>query len=517
MASPCLHAVGMRVPTSAWPGTGIARRQPQGSEARARAAAAMTSPCWSGRSSSSASAVLAGLLLGTAACGKSSRSSRGSATVAAASSLKTAPAAAAAAASPAIEQTLAETCKSCLEDLGDPASSSFRARRWTVEADEEDDMIFYSRYRVDQIPAGQGRAVGNTLRRTLMRQDLFRSHAAVAFRMQHRSFDATQGNVHVSRAEPALHEFSSMPGVLETMIDVVRNVQQLAVAKAPWQAPELPIAGLAARAADEPETWRWALRRCGPCAVQAGDLDIVDSSTFYERPVTLAIPEQHLFQMTAPTMVEMEVIATCCSQTEWEQSPTFQKYQQRLRFDGFLMVPPLFSPVKKVNYTVTAGEPVPGEVEPSEVVQLELWTKKSARPSELLRTSAETLWWGLASRASRNGEDTLLDDAAAYFGEPGLLEASKKPRSAREGHSDDGIHWQPIIDGRASLQEVQAAADKLEGGDFSGQGRSQQDLMAKDGLAELLDGVVLNPESLQPGADVIQERLSGKWTESLLD
>ena len=73
-------------------------------------------------------------------------------------------------------------------------------------------------------------------------------------------------------------------------------------------------------------------------------------------------------------MVEFEVQVTCCSQTdswivtsnsisvgghgsqatcsavgskEWETAPAFEEYRQRLRFDRWLMVPPLFSPATR--------------------------------------------------------------------------------------------------------------------------------------------------------------------------
>lgn len=44
--------------------------------------------------------------------------------------------------------------------------------------------------------------------------------------------------------------------------------------------------------------------------------DVVDSSTFYERPMYLPLKDQHLLTVSAPAMVELEIEATCCSQTE---------------------------------------------------------------------------------------------------------------------------------------------------------------------------------------------------------
>lgn len=301
--------------------------------------------------------------------------------------------------------------------------------RWSLE--EEDDIdgsVTYSHFRVDDIPARQGGTVGNTLRRTLLRQDFFRSFAPVAFRLRHRSFQVDKGKVFVSRAKPALHEFASVPGVQESMIDVVRFVQHLTVA--PGVAPELPLAAAASNST-QPDSWRWISRRCGPCVIQAGDLDVVDSSTFYERPMYLPLKDQHLLTVSAPAMVELEIEATCCSQTEWETAPAFEEYRQRLRFDRWLMVPPLFSPVKKVNFLVTEGE------EGQEVLQLEIWTTKSAEPSSVLRLAAASLLAGLEARSERpqlKPHELLLGIKAAPPPAelPDLPELPTSPRNPRK-------------------------------------------------------------------------------------
>lgn len=42
---------------------------------------------------------------------------------------------------------------------------------WVQEENDIEGSVSYSRFRIDAIPARQGRMVGNTLRRTLLRQD----------------------------------------------------------------------------------------------------------------------------------------------------------------------------------------------------------------------------------------------------------------------------------------------------------------------------------------------------------
>eukprot|EP00440_Ansanella_granifera_P024575 gb/GFBE01026688.1/.p1 GENE.gb/GFBE01026688.1/~~gb/GFBE01026688.1/.p1 ORF type:complete len:511 (+),score=113.04 gb/GFBE01026688.1/:1-1533(+) len=422
------------------------------------------------------------------------------------SSCRRAGSSAVASAPPRLEETLADAFKGCLETLGTSSggsSASSRSARWSVEEEDEtcDGSAYYSRFRVEKIPARQGRTLGNTLRRTLLRQDLFRSVAAVAFRVRHRPFNVDNGRVYVNRAEPALHEYAAVPGVHEHMLDVVRNVQQLAVAEAPQKAPaDLPLAAMASNS-PEPDSWRWAARRCGPCAVQARDFDMVDSSTFYERPAVLPLPSQHLLKITAPAMVEVEVEATCCSQREWDESPAFDRYKKRLRFDGWLIVPPLFSPVRKVNYLVTTSEESPDE----EVVQLEVWTSKAARPSDLLRTSAATMLGGLAARASQ--QDSADDQVTSSQEE---LPQESDPGGGR-------IPWSGIVTGDALPQEVTSAVKTLEGQiEGSEQKVADDDLMEKSGLDELLEGALQNPEMVQSGEDELQAGMKG-LTDGLFD
>lgn len=244
------------------------------------------------------------------------------------------------------------------------------------------------------------------LRRTLLRQDLFRSCAPIAMRVHSRNFDvevkslvespdADPGRgVDFAERERALHEMSSLAGVQESMIDVVRNVQQMTVRPAPELRP--PLGSLAAIAAenDGPETWRWAVRRCGPCAIRAGDLVIVDSPSHYESPMVIAEPGHYLCRLTGKVAVELEVEVARCSQVEFETSPVWATYMRKSRYD-WLEVPPLFSPVQKVSYAVNAASGATG----AEEVRLEVWTRRSSRPEPVIRGAAATLKAVLDARA----------------------------------------------------------------------------------------------------------------------
>lgn len=308
---------------------------------------------------------------------------------------------------PPLEETLRQAYGAALQDLvvsgsaGALAASTADAGgpRWTVVADEPlcNGSAYYTQLRIDPLPRGQARIVGNILRRTLLRHDFFRTHAAVAFKVSQRAFFDSSGAATLCDPVPAVHEFASVPGVQESLIDVVRNVQQLRVRRMPSRCAAEVAEG---EALPEPRAWEWSLRRCGPCAVQARDLSVVDSAAHYEEPLEMVEPDQHIMRLSMPTAVDLEVQAVCCTQKEWEESAVYQDYKRFLRYSGWLIVPPIFSPVKKVNYQVAASS-APDAKDGDEAVLLEIWTTPSGRPQELLRNSAASL---LATLKAENRE-----------------------------------------------------------------------------------------------------------------
>mmetsp|Transcript_89167 Transcript_89167/g.236985 ORF Transcript_89167/g.236985 Transcript_89167/m.236985 type:complete len:518 (-) Transcript_89167:64-1617(-) len=353
---------------------------------------------------------------------------------------------------PPLEETLQQAYAAGAQVLGGadatPATSS--APRWTIEADEAtaNGSAYYSRFRIDPLPAEQGRPVGNVLRRTLMRQDFFRTHAVVALRVHRRSFTAKGSKLTVLPATRALHEFASVPGMKESMIDVIHNVQHLAVARLPGpDGRELPLRAMAAEHGDKVETWRWASRSCGPCAVQARDLDIVDSSTHYEVPLTLAEPAHHLCQLTAQAMLELEIEVACCSEVEWDESPAFQTYRRRLLNEGWLQVPPLFSPVRKVNFSVTRSAVAPESQD--EAVQLEVWTRVSERPATMVRAAAASLLTAIRARSEGGGNGNGAAEGGDQAPPPSRPPAPPEPpQPTGEGAAAEGTTelWEQLYD-----------------------------------------------------------------------
>jgi len=361
---------------------------------------------------------------------------------------------------PCLEETLREAYQAGVQTLGKKNSAALTAPdgktnihpEWHVETEEilADGAAQYACFRIEPIPEGQARPLGNILRRALLRQDLFRRHAAVAFRVQHRSFSNDGKHaLQFTYTESAKTEFSSVSGVKESMIDIVRNLQHLAVAQAPeMRIANLPlVAGAAATDANKPETWRWFVRRCGPCAVQANDLDIVDASSHYEVPLKLAEPGHHICRLTGPSVLELEVEVVCSSNVEWEESPAFEEYRADRRANGWLMVPPLFSPVLKVNYLISAHG------QGSEALQLEVWTKVSDTPSNVVQLAAASLLAAFLAQGE-DGQTTLFDQPAAqtFSLEPGTRRTpldSAHEEKTRDGKGDAWDELLSIVPGKS--------------------------------------------------------------------
>lgn len=411
---------------------------------------------------------------------------------------------------PCLEETLKLAYQTGVQTLGKKDSEALPAfdsktntrPEWHVEAEESlaDGAAQYACFRIAPIPEGQARPLGNMLRRALLRQDLFRRHSAAAFRVQHRSFKSDGDHALIfGYTESAKHEFSSLSGVKESMIDIVRNLQHLTVAQAPAMKQKLPLAAIAAATdANEPETWRWSLRRCGPCAVQARDLDIVDAASHYEVPLKLAEPGHHICRLTGPSVFELEVEVVCSSNVEWDESPAFEEYRKDRRSNGWLMVPPLFSPVIKVNTHVTTHG------QGSEALQLEVWTKVSDTPTNVVRLAAASLLAVLSAQ----GEDwqmTPFDKPATqtFAPEPDTRRTpldSVLEESTRDGKGDGWDELLSILPGDSMHVEPNGQS----GPQYIGNGEDLSEIMdgAIEAYASNLDDIV---DESQSGLDGMLE------------
>ena len=197
----------------------------------------------------------------------------------------------------------------------------------------------YGLFSISPLEKGYGITVGNALRRVLLSS--LPGAAVVAIKVD---------GVH--------HEFSSIEGAKEDTIELILNVKQL----------RLRMDG------DEP--MRLTIDRKGEGPITAGDI---------ETPAGIEIvnPELRLLTLDAS---DSHVVVELNVQKGKGYSPSDERGKLPI---GEIPVDAIFSPVKKVNYTVKPERI--GQLTNLDRVELEVWTDGTIRPLEAVTQSAAIL------------------------------------------------------------------------------------------------------------------------------
>ncbi len=213
-----------------------------------------------------------------------------------------------------------------------------RPRR--LELDGESDA-HYGRFACEPLERGFGQTLGNALRRVLL--------------------SSLQGAAITSvRIEGVLHEFSTIQGVLEDVSDIVLNLKEVRLRLH----------------AEGPKTLR--ISKSGEGIVTAGDLSSADSS------IEVMNPEHKLMTLSADANVEMEVTVdlgkgyVLAERNKTEEMPI-----------GTIPIDSVFSPVRRVNYTVTPARV--GRETDFDRLNLEVWTDGSLEPQDAVAYAAKIL------------------------------------------------------------------------------------------------------------------------------
>ncbi len=175
-----------------------------------------------------------------------------------------------------------------------------------VKVIKQSDDGKYSRFTCEPLMKGYGITLGNTLRRILLSS--LRGSAIVA-----------------AKIKGVEHEFTSIPGIKEDVIDIFLNVKQIRFV------------------AHEDKLHHLVLRKNGKGIVRAGDI-----------PETAALKilnkDLELFHMDDDVDFEMELLIT--SGRGYVQA---EDHDTELYSEGFIPVDSFFSPVVNVNYKVTGA------------------------------------------------------------------------------------------------------------------------------------------------------------------
>ena len=199
----------------------------------------------------------------------------------------------------------------------------------------------YGKFIVEPLERGFGVTLGNALRRVLLSSI---SGAAVTS----------------VKIENVLHEFSTIPGVVEDVTQVILNLKELSLKLH----------------SDKPKLLRLDVRNKKD--VVAGDLQP-------DAEVEILNPDLHIATLDGKTAhVAMELVV--------ERGKGYvpaERHRKSEHVIGVIPVDSVFSPIQKVNYVVEDTRV--GHATDFDRLVLEVWTDGSIRPEEALQESARLL------------------------------------------------------------------------------------------------------------------------------
>jgi len=214
-----------------------------------------------------------------------------------------------------------------------------RPRR--LEMEEGESTGTYGRFWCEPLERGFGLTLGNALRRVLL--------------------SALQGAAITSvRINGVLHEFSTIPGVEEDVSDIVLNLKEVRL--------RMHAGG--------PKVLR--LHKKGAGFITAGDFATEDSS------IEILNPDHRVATLAPEADIEIEVTVdlgkgyVLAEKNKTEEMPI-----------GTIPIDSIFSPIRRVNYTVTPARV--GRETDFDRLNLEVWTDGAVLPADAVAYAAKIL------------------------------------------------------------------------------------------------------------------------------
>jgi len=198
----------------------------------------------------------------------------------------------------------------------------------------------YGKFVIEPLERGFGMTLGNALRRVLL--------------------SSLQGAaITAVRIEGVLHEFSTLPGVIEDVTEIILNLKQV----------RLKLHG------DGPKKGTFEMK--GKGEVRAGNLQV-------DAEVEILNPDLHIATLNRDGDLRMEVeIGGGRGYVSADQ------HSQTDRPIGVIPIDSVFSPITKVNYNVEATRL--GQRIDYDKLVVEVWTDRSILPSDAVAVAAKIL------------------------------------------------------------------------------------------------------------------------------
>jgi DNA-directed RNA polymerase subunit alpha len=210
----------------------------------------------------------------------------------------------------------------------------------TLDIERESLTPTYGKFSCEPLERGFGTTLGNSLRRVLL--------------------SSLQGAaITAVKIDGALHEFQTLPDVVEDVTDIVLNLKEVLIKMEDMK----------------PKVVR--LDKEGEGKVTAGDIAVVDG-------VRILNPEQPIATLARGGKLHVELLV----QMGRGYVPADRNKTATMSV-GTIPIDALFAPVKKVNYTVTHARV--GQQTDYDKLTIEVWTDGSVTPDDAVAFAAKIL------------------------------------------------------------------------------------------------------------------------------
>ncbi|HDL89776.1 MAG TPA: DNA-directed RNA polymerase subunit alpha [Thermodesulforhabdus norvegica] len=209
-----------------------------------------------------------------------------------------------------------------------------------LRIEKGEDPSRYAKFVCEPLERGFGITLGNALRRVLLSS--LRGAAITSIKI-----------------DGIAHEFSSIPGVVEDVTDIILNLKEVRFKM------------------DTEEPVRLYIRKEGEGVVTAADIHGSDL-------VTVLNPDQYICTTARDANLNMELIV----KTGKGYVPASKLADPEAPI-GTIPVDAIFSPIKKVSYTVTQARV--GQVTDYDCLTMEVWTDGSVTPEDAVAFAAKIL------------------------------------------------------------------------------------------------------------------------------
>lgn len=207
------------------------------------------------------------------------------------------------------------------------------------EVDRETLRDDFAKFTIKPLERGYGVTLGNSLRRILLSSMMGSAVSAVKF-------------------EGVLHEFTTLPDVLEDVTDIILNFKEVRFRQ--YNA----------------ETQTLRISKKGPGRITAADIQTNDQ-------IEVLNPEQHIATLGANGNFNAEILVT------FGRGYDAAEVRNGSYPIGFIAVDALHSPIRKVNYSVSNARV--GQRTDYDALTLEVWTDGSLKPEEAVALSSKIM------------------------------------------------------------------------------------------------------------------------------